>query len=225
MRLADDTAITVHTNATVVSVDPRSDSVQLTIQMGDDRVSRRFDHVINASWEDLVHLDHTADIPPRGKWNFRVKHFLRARAGTAVQCPSATIVLGPFGDVVQFGAGDLLLSWYPVGRRHWSEALRFDAMPLTDDEKDQIRQGIWTALARLFPQSLGSSVPADLEVMGGVILALGVSDIDHKDSQLHERRLIGPRSFGRYHSADTGKWTTAPMFAESLARRIADGYA
>jgi glycine/D-amino acid oxidase-like deaminating enzyme len=229
-RLAEDTATTVHTNARVVSVEPWNDAVQLTIQMGDDRVLRRFDHVINASWEDLVYLDHTAGVRPRGKWNFRAKHFLKGGVVQAsAQCPSATIVLGPFGDIVQYGGGDLFLSWYPVGRRRWSDAMRLEAeaMSLTEDEKEEVRQGIWNALSQLFPDSLGRCTFASetLEVVGGVILALGTTDIHNEGSQLHERKLIGPRSFGRYHTADTGKWTTAPLFAEILAKRIADGYA
>lgn len=229
-RLADDPAITVHTKTGVTSVERLGNAVHLMTESGPDGIRRRFDHVINAAWEDLVYLDSAAGIAPRGKWNFRVKHFLRGRiVGAPVKCPSATIVLGPFGDIVQYGDGDLSLSWYPVGRRRWSHALRLDgeAMSLTEDEKEDIRQGIWDGLARLFPGSLGRSDPAaaNLEVKSGIILALGATDIDHKDSQLHERSRIGPRSFGRYHSVDTGKWTMAPLFAEILAGRIADGYA
>jgi glycine/D-amino acid oxidase-like deaminating enzyme len=229
-RLADDPAITVHTGTRVTAVTPLSDAVELSIVAGADRSVRRFDHVINAAWEDLVYLDDTAGIPPRGQWNFRVKHYLRGRiAGAPAQCPSATIVLGPFGDVVQYADGNVCLSWYPVGRRRWSQALRLDedAMALAENEKADVRQGIWDGLARLFPATLGRSDPAtaNLQVEGGVILALGTSDVDHKTSQLHERSRIGPRSFGRYHSVDTGKWTMAPFFAETLAGRIADGHA
>jgi glycine/D-amino acid oxidase-like deaminating enzyme len=228
-RLDDDPAITVHTNTAVSAVERAGDEVRMAMGSGPDGV-RRFDHVINAAWEDLVYLDGTAGISPRGPWNFRVKHFLKGRmVGDAVRCPSATIVLGPFGDIVQYDDGSFYLSWYPVGRRRWSHEVRLDgqAMTLTTDEETDLRRGIWEGLARLFPQSLGRSDPAssELEVRSGIILALGTADIDHKDSQLHQRNLIGPRSFGRYHSVDTGKWTTAPLFAEMLARRIADGHA
>ena len=229
-RLADDPAITVHTGMRITAVTPLSDVVELSIAAGADHSVRRFDHVINAAWEDLVYLDDTAGIPPRAQWNFRVKHYLRGRiVGAPAQCRSATIVLGPFGDVVQYPDGTVCLSWYPVGRRRWSQALRLDedAMSLSESEKADVRQGIWNGLARLFPATLGRSDPAaaNLQVEGGVILALGTTDVDHTDSQLHERSRVGPRSVGRYHSVDTGKWTMAPLFAETLAGQIADGHA
>ena len=40
-----------------------------------------------------------------------------ARRTAAEDLRSASIALGPFGDLVQYGGGDLYLSWYPVGRR------------------------------------------------------------------------------------------------------------
>ena len=45
-------------------------------------------------------------------------------------------------------------------------------------------------------------------------------DIDDPDSALHERHTIGATSFGRYHSVDTGKLTTAPLFAHRLGATI-----
>jgi glycine/D-amino acid oxidase-like deaminating enzyme len=228
-RLADDPRIRVITGTRVTSVACSGDEVQLSTESNGYRNTRRFGQVINAAWEDLIYLDDTAGVRPRGKWNFRVKHYLRGRIdGAAPQRLSATIVLGPFGDVVQFDDGTVFLSWYPVGRRRWSEELRLDeeAMSLAAGERQDVTQGIWDGLARLFPTSLGRRDPAaaSLELKGGVILALGTTDVDDDNSQLHQRSRIGPRSFGRYHSVDTGKWTMAPLFAETLAARIADDY-
>ena len=56
--------------------------------------------------------------------------------------------------------------------------------------------------------------------MGGHIFAWGQTDIDDAKSVLHERHAIGPRSFGRYHSINTGKLTTAPLFAKQMADQI-----
>ena len=55
---------------------------------------------------------------------------------------------------------------------------------------------------------------------GGVIFAWGESDIDDSASGLHERYATGPLSVGRYHTVDTGKLTTAPMYARAVADRI-----
>jgi hypothetical protein len=61
---------------------------------------------------------------------------------------------------------------------------------------------------------------AEGHVLGGVIYAHGHSDIDDPASVLHERHDIGPATYGRYHSVDTGKLTMAPRFARTVAERI-----
>jgi hypothetical protein len=58
------------------------------------------------------------------------------------------------------------------------------------------------------------------DVRGGVIFAWGETDIDDPSSELHERHAIGPQSHGRYHTVDTGKLTTAPLFGKRLADTI-----
>ena len=70
-------------------------------------------------------------------------------------------------------------------------------------------------LSALDPQTIASS-----DVGGGVIFAWGASDIDDPASFLHTRATIGPESYGRYHTVNTGKFTTAPMFAKVIADRV-----
>ena len=55
------------------------------------------------------------------------------------------------------------------------------------------------------------------EVTGGVIFAWGETDITNPLSELHSRHDVGPHSYGRYHSIDTGKLTLAPLFARQMA--------
>jgi hypothetical protein len=138
--------------------------------------------------------------------------------------PATTIVLGPFGDVVSYGDGGLYLSWYPVGRRGASSALAPPAWPSTldVDSSAELRSAICAglgsairAVAELPPELLAAG-----EVHGSVVFAHGEGDIDDPESDLHERHRIGPRSFGRYHSVDTGKLTTAPLFALQLGETI-----
>ena len=59
-----------------------------------------------------------------------------------------------------------------------------------------------------------------IELRGGAIVAWGASDIADPDSGLHERWRVGPRSYGPYHSVDTGKYCLAPLFAMEVADRI-----
>jgi hypothetical protein len=68
--------------------------------------------------------------------------------------------------------------------------------------------------------ALTEDVLAAGEVVGGIVFAQGAGDIDDPTSVLHERHRIGPRSYGRYHSVDTGKLTTAPLFAHRLAGEL-----
>ena len=65
--------------------------------------------------------------------------------------------------------------------------------------------------------------PAELEevtVKGGVIVAMGETDIYDPASELHRRFEIGVTSTGRFHSVDPGKLTMAPYFADVCASRI-----
>lgn len=54
------------------------------------------------------------------------------------------------------------------------------------------------------------------QVDAGVIFAWGSTDIDEADSELHQRHDIGLLHHDGYVSMNTGKLTTAPLFAERL---------
>jgi hypothetical protein len=161
---------------------------------------------------------------PSGAWSFRVKHFLRLRGSQADgYTPSATVVLGPFGDVVRYQHDEVFLSWYPVGRLGISSDLKPPAwpIPLGEPTATKVRAGIFDALLALMPglRHLHTDIGAS-DVNGGIIYALGDTDVNDPESRLHERYSVGPRSFGRYHTVNTGKYTLAPMFAKQTADRI-----
>jgi hypothetical protein len=191
--------------------------------IGPDGCERdRYDHVINASWDSLVNLDSTAGITAPNAYTYRVKHFLRLAGGPLLL--SATIVLGRFGDVVSYGDGSLFLSWYPIGQRGMTvNASPPDwAIPLKGREAEDVRQGTIDGLANVVPglDSLSEVASFRAEMRGGIIYAMGSTDVDDPVSGLHQRHAVGPRSFGRYHSINTGKYSFAPFFAEMLAERI-----
>lgn len=75
------------------------------------------------------------------------------------------------------------------------------------------------ALADLVP-SLADAAAAS--VRGEIIFAHGRSDIDEPDSTLHERSRIGPRWSDGFVSIDTGKFTTAPLFAAQVVAALRD---
>jgi len=227
-RIVDEPRIHLCCRTSVVSVAVEPHCILLDCARASERETIPYDHVINASWEGRLAIDASSgiDLPP--EWCFRAKYFLRLRAPRgAVDVPSSTIVLGPFGDVVRYANADLFLSWYPVARTALS---RESAPPRWPDkapepQASELRRGISGALGRIFPglDRLEAGALGSADVLGGAIYALGQTDITDPLSGLHQRWNIGPRSVGRYHSVDTGKYSLAPMFAKRIVDRILDG--
>lgn len=229
-RIAQDPRISVQGNVRVLRVDPKDDCVRVTSESGGAVQTEAFDHVINASWEDRLVIDETAGIKPPGPWCFRVKYFLRFRGAARVAAPenlpSATIVLGPFGDTVRYANGDLFVAWYPAGRRGiTSEIAPPWLLPLEEPEASQVRSATMLGISEIMPalREFSPELVNASEVQGGIIYALGESDVDDPASQLHGRDRVGPRSLGRFHTIDTGRYVLAPLFAVRIAQQIMEG--
>ena len=188
--------------------------------------TRRFGHVVNATWTSRLALDATVGLAPPPEWLFRLKYLVRIRPSRPVAMPPTTICVGGFGDVVPLPDGKLVLSWYPLGRQGVSAAL---APPdwgtsMAGEAADAMRAGMVAGLGALFPPLLAlldDPALTSAEVSGGVIFAHGASDVNDPGSGLHNRHRIGRRSLGRSHSVDPGKWTTCPLFALEVAEHIA----
>lgn len=217
--VAAEPRVRIVTGATVSRVRPEAEGVEVVLEGGD---AARFDHVVNASWDGLLAIDATAGLEPPPGWSFRDKHALRIRCRAVSPMPTVTVVLGGFGDVVNYGDGELYLSWYPVGRRSLSSSLVAPSRELLDGQRDPLVSGTVEALAELIPavSRLSAEELATARICGGVILATGRTDVDDPGSLLHQRTNIGIRSLGRYHSVNTGKLTMAPWFARQLAERV-----
>jgi hypothetical protein len=211
---------------------------------------KRYPSVANCLWDDKLRVDRTAGIRDRGPWILRYKATVNFSAPSAVHgdIPSATGILGSYGDVVNHNNGSYYVSWYPLtkiaqsvdgdGRRlhdmvhkgivsRWIRTLaprgssisRFVAS--IAHEKfidDNIRE-----MAAFIP-SMATLVnrKRHCEIGGGVILARGATDIDDPTSDLHRRDEIGPVAHGSYVTIDTGKYCMAPLFALQAADMITD---
>ena len=227
-RLRADPAIRLVMRAFVTGVDREAGRTEVYFVCDGRPCHAEYGHVVNALWDGRLAVDATAGVRPDRPWLFRVKHYLRVPAGTGTsRVPSVTIVLGPYGDTVAYEKGDLYLSWYPAGVSGMSNGTQLPDWPRTLDagEAERLRRGIWRGLADVVPavSQLTRAQVGNSGVQGGVIFAWGKTDIDDPASGLHARSAIGPRSWGRYHSIDTGKLTTAPLFAERVAARIVNG--
>ena len=223
-RLARDARIRCRTRTEVLAVARDSDGVDVQSASAGTSTTERYDHVVNALWDGRLAIDATAGVHPDRPWLYRVKHFLRLEPGAAPGLGSTTMLLGEFGDVVTYDDGGVFLSWYPVGRRGTSRDLRPPAWPLVLDAatQDVVRQATAAGLAEALVavRDLPTTALGAGSVQAGIIVAHGHTDIDDAQSALHERHAIGPRTFGRYHTVDTGKLTMAPLFALRTSQRV-----
>lgn len=182
-----------------------------------------YDHVVNALWNDRLRIDAEVGLRPTRPWLHRYKLAVHIADATGGALPSTTILLGEYGDIVDFGGGRCYLSWYPACKLGaWRDLAPPDfASTIADETRRRVLDATRAALGRIAP-SVGSLdlAKAKVAVEGGYIFAWGSTDIADPQSGLHCRSEIGVHSNGRYHSIDTGKYGMAPYFAEQVADRI-----
>jgi glycine/D-amino acid oxidase-like deaminating enzyme len=223
-RLASDPNIRILAGAQVTAVARVDAELSVSFMDADGSSAARYSHIVNALWENRLAIDETLGLMPQRPWSFRAKRYLRVCGiADAGDIPSTTIVLGRFGDVVNYQNGALHLSWYPAGLEAFSrEVLPPPFLDPSPARASELRRETVAALSRLMPRigDLDARAIAQAEVKGGIVFAWGDTDIDDFASGLHERYAIGPLASGSYHSVDTGKLTTAPFFAKAVADRI-----
>lgn len=187
------------------------------------RHSEIYDQVVNCLWQDRLRLDIGRGIPAPKTWMHRYKFSNRIHAPIPETVPSLTIVLGPYGDIVNYRGQSLFLSWYPTGIGGISSEVTppdWDAT-ITDEHRLEVFWASYEAWCKRCPALRQLEFDeSQLELGGGVIYALGSTDVDDYDSKLHDRYEVGIESYGNYHSVDTGKYTLAPMLAVRVADRI-----
>jgi glycine/D-amino acid oxidase-like deaminating enzyme len=181
--------------------------------------------VVNATWADKFRLDETLGIPaPQGILH-RLKYRVIAEIPPGMKdCPSATMVIGKFGDVVIRPDNTAYISWYPEACRGWSNS-KVPPETWDDPSRGNVPEQDFEMLSDLFISETEKWYPAIKNckpkiVDAGVIVAHGKTDVDHEESQLHKRAKIGVSSYDGYHSVETGKLTTAPMFAMDAADNV-----
>jgi len=223
--LAAEPRIALRLRQRVVAIAPaKGEGFDVTFEHDGRRTTEWFSDVANTSWHERLPLDRPMGIAPPAPWSHRYKFGHRIAVPLAVdRLPSLTYVQGPFGDIVNFRGEGLFLSWYPTGRTGMSSD---EAPPdwhegYSNEERFAVFDKSFEAWLKRCP-GLGT-LPvgrANVDPYGGVIYALGTTDVDDRASRLHERFEIGLQSRGRYHSLDTGKFTLIPFWATRLADRI-----
>ena len=196
----------------------------LKIENNGAGIEESFTDVVNTAWYKRLPIDREVGIFPPGKWMHRYKFGSRItvhRKNEAI--PSCTCVLGPFGDIVNFGRSGIYLSWYPASRMcistdetppDWHNSYTLsERLAIFDDSFSQLKRRFCTLQNLEFDKS-------QVDPDGGVIYALGRTDVDDRNSKLHNRFEIGIQTQGHYHSVDTGKYTLIPYWGLRIADRI-----
>lgn len=219
--IADDTGIVLRLGRRVRTVERGSTGFTVTGH-GQDGVawSAPADVVVNCAWDGRLAIDASLGVVPSRPWVYRLKYRVLGELPTALHgLPSLTFVLGPYGDIVRAAGRATYLSWYPTCMADWSSDLSPPASwsgPCGGDARGagtEIGRRTLDAFERVVPGMSGFSIA---QVDAGVIFAWGSTDIGEADSELHQRNDIGPLHQDGYVTMDTGKLTTAPLFAERL---------
>jgi hypothetical protein len=208
--------IIVREGSAVAALGGDDDGVRVTLE--DDIVRHRF--AINCAWDQRERL--LPEGVARRPHNYRVKMSLRLAPVDGAR--TATLVQGPYGDVVAF-PDYTYASWYPVGR-------------LTNEYLDAPSPGAVAALAAARTdddlgvrqiaalQSL-SLLPDDIrvtEIMGGFILGHGAPDIDLVESGLHRRSEFGVRRHGSVVTPVSYKFGSGPLAASAAVAELSAAF-
>ena len=218
----------VRTNHTVESVERGDQGYTLRGRSGSGDFKLDVEQVVNAAWERRAALDRQMGIEPRGDLLHRLKYRVIGELPAVLKGgPSATMVLGRFGDVVVRPNGSVYLSWYPAALQGWANDVEpprsWDPPCRGDVESSLAQRLISDTISGIDAWYPGIADIRPTIVDAGAIVALGVTDVDDPASGLHERTQVGVTSQDGYHSVDSGKLTTAPMFAMEAARRVRAG--
>jgi hypothetical protein len=211
--------VTMHLGARVHKVTPSSLERWSLVDYEELRLGNDdFDLVVNSSWSDLLRIDNNAGIPLPADWSYRYKLGNRVlRPVSADDVNSVTVVLGAFGDIVNYGQdGGVFVSWYPSGRLIMTDEID---LPDWNGENFRVRREASFELSKTSWESMSAKLRAlnidssQVDTRGGMILATGRLDVDDPMSPLHSRVQVGLNQHGSYISINTGKYTLAPLMA------------
>jgi len=183
--------------------------------------------VVNCCWDGRLALDAELGLAPQRPWVHRLKYRLLGQLPDELaHLPSLTFVLGPYGDIVVTLRRPTYVSWYPACMRGWSSQV----VPPGEWEAacaGYARRETTEAIASRALREFADVIPGldrfrVTHVDAGVIFSWGSTDINETWSELHLRHEIGLGQRDGYFSIDTGKLTTAPLFARALGAAVGD---
>ena len=200
----------------------RNQGTKWRLEMGEKSFGP-FDHIVNASWDGRPQLDEQVFGPDPVSWYHRYKHALILQAHGDISIPNFTAIIGTYGDVIKYPSGRVYLSHYPAGMLSASDQIEQVQTIYSQETKEAIAHNTIDGLSQFVPSIhdvfAGCQVSGD-DVAGGIIMARGTTDIDDRESELHQRYKIGIQEQNGYMSIDTGKYTCGPAMAEEAVQQI-----
>jgi hypothetical protein len=181
-----------------------------------------FDHVVNALWEGKLAVDVSAGLSLPREWSHRYRLSVYLRTGRVVDCPSAVIAAGPFGDVKNYNGRDFYLSWYPTGLVAEGSEITAPELPALDEiGRRRLVAAIFDGLEKSLPFVRRLRECAEsVTLAGGWVFAAATGSLADPAAGLHRRDDFGALRVGTYVSVDTGKYSTAPLLAREVASSI-----
>lgn len=214
-RLAVEPGVEQLLTTSATRITPGSVGAVVELESAQSRWALHARVVIDCRWEH-----QGAGVPGRTPVhrNVRVKAAVKLHAAQPV--PTATLVAGPFGDLVQH-RDYAYISWYPDARLHheFSAApssaadaalARVDSAPVIESQLRSLRRFGW----------LQGDVQV-IEGVGGYILGEGAIDISSLDSSLHDRLAAGLDRYGDVLVPRSWKFSSAPTAAAHAASAAA----
>ena len=183
------------------------------------------DVVFNCLGEGKFALDKEMGLYDRNI-NFRFKFRIPAKIPKSLdELGSFTIIKGPYGDFVNYPQRkEASFCWYPSSIQgmvvdqnipaNWEE---FSEGNIPNALKQKLVNDNLEHFRRLIPTLSEFKEPL---VRGGVIVAKGNSDIDDRESTLHQRSDFPIFQNDGYFSINTGKYTSAPHNTSLLEKML-----
>jgi glycine/D-amino acid oxidase-like deaminating enzyme len=181
-----------------------------------------YDMVVNALWEGRLAIDVAAGLPPAPGWSHRFRKCLFIKTTRPVSVRSALIAVGPFGDVKNYDGRNIYMSWYPIGMVREGHDIAPPVPPALDQAGESgLIAGVRRELSALMNGIDEVFEAAEtVQIHGGYVFAKGRGALDDPAATIHRRDRFGATRRGSYLSVDTGKFSTAPWMAESVAREL-----
>lgn len=217
--------ITFFPDSTIQHIASKHNCWQINYTTPSQSQTKEYDIVINALWDGRIEIDHQVGLFEKPPWSYRLKYAIFIHSTEPISLPSATIIQGPYGDLVNFGQGQYYLSWYPQCMQGFAKNTTSPPPWESNLSKPKAKQLILETvnhLAEYIPlvAQINRQTMREFSVLGGIIYAGGDTDVNDPKSGLHKRYELDIKKNQTYYSINPGKYSLCPSFAYQAADQI-----